>query len=297
MEKAVSNPFQVLSAIAAGMRQRQAIHPGDRTDEQGQIICGRCGQYRRKYRLFADPAPEDPARMTPILITLRCACDDEAERAEEEARKRMEDQKLMQGLRKASLIDKRFAQARLCTFSRNQDNARLYAICERYVLHFDRMLETNQGLLLWGDVGSGKTYAAATIANELLDRRVPVVMTSFVRILQILQGNREEALEIINRLNRAKLVIFDDLGAERSTDYALEQVYNIVDARYRAGLPMILTTNRALKDITAETDMRYTRIYDRLLETCYPYRVTGLSWRKRSAAQKMARMEGVLFGS
>ncbi|MFQ9895045.1 MAG: hypothetical protein ACLRWA_02290 [Lachnospira sp.] len=72
---------------------------------------------------------------------------------------------------------------------------------------------------------------------------IPVVMTSFVKILAEHPGaNPDEEERIMAGLNAAKLLIIDDLGAERSTDYALEKVYNIIDSRYLSGKPLILTT-------------------------------------------------------
>ena len=98
----------------------------------------------------------------------------------------------------------------------------------------------------------------------------------------------------MNRLGYAKLVIFDDLGAERGTDYALEKVYNIVDSRYRKSLPMILTTNLTIEEMKSEVDMRYRRIYDRVFETCYPMQFTGPSWRMKEASRRYKDMEELL---
>lgn len=75
------------------------------------------------------------------------------------------------------------------------------------------MVKKNQGLLMYGNVGTGKTFAAACIANYLLDRKVPTVMTSFVKIVDSADlKNRETANAFISRLNRARLLIIDDLG-------------------------------------------------------------------------------------
>ena len=80
-------------------------------------------------------------------------------------------------------------------------------------------------------------------------------MTSFVKILQNIQGNPEEEKIFMNRLNDARLLIIDDLGTERNTEYALEKVYNIIDSRYRAGKPLILTTNMTIKEMVLHTSL------------------------------------------
>jgi DNA replication protein DnaC len=91
-------------------------------------------------------------------------------------------------------------------------------------------------------------------------------------------------------------VIFDDLGVERGTDYALEKVYDIIDSRYRRRLPMLLTTNRSVEEMKQEVDRRYTRIYDRIFEVCYPMQFVGQSWRKKEASQRFREMEKLLGG-
>ena len=116
-------------------------------------------------------------------------------------------------------------------------------------------------------------------------------MTSFVKLMDMDNHDDES---IIRRLNLADLLIIDDLGAERGTDYALEKVYNFVDSRYRAKKPMLLTTNLTLDQIKSTTDMRYQRIYDRILQCCYPVEFTGPSWRRREAAARFDAMKALL---
>src|SRR5699024_905088 len=129
------------------------------------------------------------------------------------------------------------------------ENRKAFQIAKAYVRDFRTMVndghpktgEKNIGLVFYGKVGTGKSYTAACIANALIDEKVSVIMTSFVKILQDIQGCEDEA-EYINILNGCSLLIIDDLGAERNTDYALEKVYNVIDGRARADKPMILTT-------------------------------------------------------
>lgn len=151
-------------------------------------------------------------------------------------------------------------------------------------------------MLFWGDVGTGKSYTAAAIANELMERLNPVVMTSFVKLLQDMQRVDADDGSYMNRLNRAKLLIIDDLGAERGTDYALEKVYDIIDSRYRSGKPAIFTTNLTMQQMKECMDIRYNRIYDRIFEMCYPVKFEGLSWRKKEAADRFVSTRKILEG-
>lgn len=61
------------------------------------------------------------------------------------------------------------------------------------------------------------------------------------------------------------MLIIDDLGVERSSEYALEQVYNVVDSRYLSRLPFIVTTNLTLNELKKPLDLARARIYDRIL--------------------------------
>lgn len=97
-------------------------------------------------------------------------------------------------------------------------------------------------------------------------------------------------------MNQSKLLIIDDLGAERGTDYSLERVYDIIDSRYRSNKPIILTTNLTMEQMKNCEDIRYNRIYDRIFEMCYPVKVNGLSWRKRGAASRYAATKQILEG-
>jgi DNA replication protein DnaC len=86
----------------------------------------------------------------------------------------------------------------------------------------------------------------------------------------------------IDSLNRYTLLIIDDLGAERKSEFMQETVFNIVDARYRSGLPFIITTNLTAEELKKPQDVSYSRIYDRILERCFPIEVSGASRRRQN---------------
>ena len=99
--------------------------------------------------------------------------------------------------------------------------------------HWEDAARKNIGLLLFGDVGTGKSFLAGCIANALLEQDVPVLMTNFPTILNRMTGLfGSERADFLANLNAYDLLILDDLGAERGTEYALEQVFAVIDARY-----------------------------------------------------------------
>jgi DNA replication protein DnaC len=112
-----------------------------------------------------------------------------------------------------------------------------------------------------------------------------------VKILQDLWDKKTDEQGYMAKFERVSLLIIDDLGAERNTDYALEKVYNVIDSRYRSGKPMILTTNLSLSEIMDTMDMRYKRVYDRILEICYPVHAVGKSFRITEAAKRFDEMK------
>ena len=132
------------------------------------------------------------------------------------------------------------------------------------------------------------------IANALMEQEVAVRMTNFALILNDLTASFEGRNEYIARLCRAPLLILDDFGMERGTEYGLEQVYNVVDSRYRSRRPLIVTTNLSLQDLQHPQDTAHARIYDRLLEMCAPIRFSGENFRKATAQDKLARLKNLM---
>lgn len=156
----------------------------------------------------------------------------------------------------------------------NLEIAQIYA--DNFLIDF---YKTGMGMIFWGNVGRGKTFTAACIANQLIENNVPVMMTSFAKIVDDIFSIQDKAA-YFKEFNRYKLLIIDDLGAERQTDYAMEQVYKVIDDRYKNNLPMIITTNLTINELKAPKKVEYSRIYDRILEKCVPVSFTGKNYRE-----------------
>lgn len=255
--------------------------------KDGVLVCGKCHTNKEKKIQLAGEC-----------VTVRCICKCESEERERIQKQKdyEEEMRRIERLKVASLMDAKLKSATLKTFTQKEDNQKLYTIVKNYVDNFETFYKSNRGLLFWGTVGTGKSYAAACIANELLNRKIPVVMTSFVKVLQVIQDNTENETGFVNRLCAARLLIIDDLGTERNTDYALEKVYNVIDSRYRTGKPLILTTNLNLQDMQMTQDIRYQRIYDRIFEMCHPVMVNGTSWRINQAKERFNETKRLLEG-
>ena len=95
------------------------------------------------------------------------------------------------------------------------------------------------------------------------------MMTNFSRILNEMTSYQADKNQIIQNLVDYPLLIIDDLGIERNSEFALEQVYNVIDSRYCKMLPLIVTTNLGLNEMkSTDLDTAHQRIYSRILEMC-----------------------------
>ena len=92
-------------------------------------------------------------------------------------------------------------------------------------------------------------------------------------------------------------MIIDDLGAERNTGYTMEQMFSIVDSRYRSGKPLIVTTNLKLDELKHPPDLAHARIYDRILERCAPILFNGKNFREDNAASTKAAARMIITNS
>ncbi len=242
--------------------------------EDGLLYCKRCETPRQ----VVVPHPFEQGYSVHRCV---CACRREAieqSAAEEERIRRAQRirRRKSQGLQDRYLFDYTFANA-------DPDSPQL-GKARSYAQHWDKAFQENAGLLFFGDVGTGKSFAAGCIANALLERDVPVLMTNFPAILNRLTGMyREDRATFIASLDAYDLLILDDLGVERNTEYALETVYTIVDGRYRCRKPMIVTTNLKLDEIKHPCDRAHARIYDRILERCAPVLFKGRNFRIENA--------------
>lgn len=166
-------------------------------------------------------------------------------------------------------------------------------ICRRYVEHWQEAREKNVGLLLWGDVGTGKSYLAACIANALIEQEVAVCMTGLGEVIDYGFDGRSD---YIRRLCAYPLLILDDFGMERDTKFGLETVCRVIDGRAMSGKPLIITTNLTLNELKKPEETDRARIYDRVLSLTVPIRFEGESLRRKDRQEKLSFVRSMIEG-
>jgi len=159
-----------------------------------------------------------------------------------------------------------------------------YEIAKEYAEGFGK--ETTAGLMLYGKAGSGKTHLAVAVTRHIIEQKQ--IQVRFTRIVDLLseirktfdsneQYRTENESELIQRYTAASLLVIDDLGAEKTTDWVRQILYQIVDERWIEQKPIIVTSNLNLEELEARFE---ERIASRVAGMCrlvesrdYDYRI------------------------
>ncbi len=272
-----------IEAIITKAKETQNIVAGDYLGDDNLYYCGKC--HTRKQTAVVVFGAE---RIVPCI----CKCRADAIKREDEARQQREFFENVQRYRRAGFPESEMANWNFA--ADDGTNPQMVSAMQNYVQHFETFRKQGKGLLLFGDVGTGKTFLAACVANALIDRGVPALVTNFARISNTLQGMFEGRQEYLDSMNNFPLLVLDDLSTERQTEYMLEIVYNVIDARYRAKLPLIVTTNLTREELMNPADIRYKRIFSRLFEMCTPIEVAGKDRRHAALKNDIAATKQLL---
>ena len=255
----------------------------DFIDANGILHCGICGEPKEAI------LPQEMQKFLHMEKRSRlCACQRE-EREQETERVRLQEHiSLVKRLQDNCFQCKTFSNA---VFKDLDRGSRQETIARRHVQNWEKVRKENIGLLFWGDVGTGKTYLASCVANALMEQEVSVKMVNFSYILNV---GFEYRNELIHSLGHFGLLIIDDFGTERGTDYGLETVHSVLDARYNSGKPMIITTNLSLQQMKNPEDEMHKKIYDRT-KNCVPVQFGGESRRQAAGKDKMEQFKKMLL--
>lgn len=209
---------------------------------------------------------------------------EEAEAARKEAMRQK-----VQRLFDMSQLGRRFRNRTFENWVVTPQNKKALESAKKYAAEFDQMKTDGIGILLSGSMGTGKTHLGAAIANALINEGTPVIMNTMIGLLNKIKNAydgeiRETEGQLINLYSTVDLLIIDDLGKERPSEWALEKLYTIINARYENLLPVVITTNYSVDKLVSRLTIKDNyetaeAIVSRLGEMCVGEEMNFEDWR------------------
>ena len=187
-----------------------------------------------------------------------------------------------------SNLGERFKNASFESWVRSPATDNCYEAIRDYAEVFSK--KTEVGYCIYGRAGNGKSHLAAALVNRVIHRGYTAVFIEvpdlFSQIKSTYGGDGSED-KIMRSLASCDLLVLDDAGAEKPTEWVQEKFYQIINSRYKNHLPVVITTNT--KDMAGLEDIIGFRAYDRVLEMCEPLKNTGESYRRNIAVQRLRK--------
>ncbi len=230
-------------------------------------------------------------------IPERCNCtqakeywkeQDEFERIKLLTKLEIERKKNMERLYTLSGMSSRLRNYNFENYKVCNENKTAYFKAKKYVADLLAGKKSNS-LFITGNIGTGKTHLAASIANELIKNGQPVIFGTLINLLTEVKDSYsidgEYESKIINKYSKIGLLIIDDLGKERPSEWTLEKLFTIINNRYENNLPVIITTNYNREKLRERLacNKNYEiadSIISRLYEMCKGINITGKDKRK-----------------
>lgn len=283
----ITNPEKIQNPNISVLPAAQITVAGEGTScnpdyigPDGLLYCGSCHTPKEAYNEKFEKLTGRPAH--PIM----CRCWAEENEKEQLLTMQRAHEMAVSRLRRLCFPAKEMYN---WTFENSRIDSEEMDLVKKYADNWEEAVRNNNGLLLWGSLGTGKTYAAACIANALLEKEVSVRLTSFPRIANDLFGN-EEKTDYLMDLCNVGLLITDDFGAERKTEYMLETMWQVLELRTCFHKPLIVTTNLTLKELHDPPDDYIGRIYDRILALCAPLNICLTNLRENQAQEQLQHL-------
>ena len=181
----------------------------------------------------------------------RCTCKKAQEywkkkdKQDYEIAKRKHFREIINKIYKQNYIGRKFQNMNFENFNSNTENELAIAIAKDYV-NKNIKSECTNGLIIMGESGVGKTHLASSIANKLIENEKIVLMGRLTTLLDMVKetfkDNTKSENELIEIYSNVDMIIIDDLGTEKISDWALEKLYTIIENRNENRLPIIITT-------------------------------------------------------
>ena len=196
-----------------------------------------------------------------FLAHINCRCEREKLEIQRENELKQEKLAKIAELKNLSLISKKYENVSFesTQTGHNASFDKAFERCKRYCENHQKVYENGNGICLFGAKGSGKTHLTACIANELLKKCVPILLTNLFEISKAVKstfqnGFHESEQEFFERFEKVSFLIFDDLGVETFTkndrDTWLQTLlFDLINRRYNAKKPTIFSSNYSLNEL------------------------------------------------
>lgn len=191
-------------------------------------------------------------------------------------------------LRKQAMFPERWEDRTFNHFKVTPQNKAAFETAMRYAERFDQA--NGRGILFTGTVGTGKTHLSAAIGQHLLDEGKSVlygtVATHLARLRHTYGNDKQTERQVMDQLIRCQLLIIDDVGKEKVTEWVDQTVFEIINTRYEHRKPVVITTNLSLSEIRDKYTVTGDALVSRIIEMCAGVQMSGADWRKESAKQR-----------
>ena len=197
-----------------------------------------------------------------------------------ELEEKRQKQEIVMSLYSTSNIGERFQHRTFSVFEQEKQPV-AFEICRRYCEKFSELKAKGEGLVLMGTVGTGKTHLAGAIANELIKKQFKtVIFTTIAQIMDSIKAEFDNKKEKkTQHIYTCELLILDDIGKEKASDYMKEKLFEIINTRYERLLPIIITTNLDMKGFRAFLG---EALFSRIVEQSHFINIKGEDYRLRN---------------
>ena len=264
MENVSDFAADIIAMVAAKAPKPEAT---DYVGDDGLIYCHKC-HTRKQYRLSLGGHES--------VVPVMCQCRKEVVQKEEKLRMHYADASAE--AKREELRDMTYPSEKMKNIRFSEDASgepKETTAMRRYTDGFDKYSATGQGLLLWGDTGSGKTYASACIVNAITERGMLCRFLTPQDIEAIAGREYSAHADLLDDLSRRRLVVIDDFSPVMRSEHVYSLMYSIVNTLYNAKIPIIITTNASLDAFKNPATQSARRICERLLEKCFPVEFHG----------------------